>query len=152
LKILSPSVLVRETGTTKGRGVFATRSYAQGETVEACPTVLFTGFFSQIPAEVRKLLYHWSFGSDGGNNVHCLALGYGSLYNHDNPANMRYEALTEAKVLRFVAVRAIEEGEELTTNYNAVPGEHRSDGNAWFDVMGVTPLPEAENATNDHSQ
>ena len=42
---------------------------------------------------------------------HCPALGYGSLYNHGNPANMRYEGDDEAKVLRFVAIRAIAAGE-----------------------------------------
>ena len=139
MKIHSPSVLVQETGTPTGRGVFATRAYTQGETIEICPVILFTGQFSEIPAEVRQLLFHWAFSPNGGN-IHCLALGYGSLYNHQNPANMRYEALVEARGLRFSAVRAIEGGEELTVNYNSTGGEHRSEGGAWFDRMGVQPF------------
>ncbi len=135
----SPGVFVRDTGTSKGRGVFAARAHAKGETIESCPAVLFSGMFAEIPDEVRKLLYHWSYATNG-RSTHCLALGYGSLYNHDNPANMRFEAMKEAKLLRFVAVRAIEQGEELTVNYNAISGEHRSEDDVWFTGMGLTPF------------
>ena len=121
--------------------MFATRDYAEGETVEDCPAVLFSGQFSQIPAEVRQLLYHWAWAPNG-KSIHCLPLGYGSLYNHANPSNMRYEAVLEARVLRFSAARAIVEGEELTSNYNSTGGDHRSEGEEWFGRMGVTPYEE----------
>lgn len=144
MEIYSPQVLVRETGTAKGRGVFATRAYAPGETIEICPAVLLQGGFSHIPSEVRQLLYHWSSAANGGN-THCLALGYGSLYNHANPSNMRYEAVVEAKGLRFTAATPIAVGEELTANYDAMGGGNWSEEDGWFRRMGVTPFqPEAE--------
>jgi len=136
MEIFSPQVLVRETGTPKGRGVFSTRAYAQGETIEMCPAILLKGLFSNIPAEVRQLLFHWSSAPNEGN-THCLALGYGSLYNHANPSNMRYEAVMEDRILRFIAARPVARGEELTVNYNAVGGGHRSEDEQWFRRMGV---------------
>jgi uncharacterized protein len=139
MQLQSPSVYVRDTGTAKGRGVFAARAHAEGETVEACPVVLFSGAFSAVPDEVRKLLFNWGVLAQV-QNMHCLALGYGSMYNHDNPANLRYEADASAGVLRFIAVRVIAQDEELTVNYNAVGGGPHSADDTWFTHMGVTPF------------
>ena len=138
MTILSPSVYIKDTGTSKGRGAYASRAHAKGETVEACPVVLFSGSYTSIPEEVRKLLFNWGVlaNTDSG---HCLALGYGSMYNHENPANMRYEADAEAGVLRFVAIRDIVADEELTVNYNAVGGGHESERDTWFTGQGVEP-------------
>jgi len=135
------NMVVGDTGTLKGRGVFATRQHAAGETVEACPVVPFTATFASIPIEVRKLLFNWGVLANTTDS-HCLALGYGSLYNHSNPANMRYEGDAEARLLRFVAIREIAEGEELTVNYSAEGGGHESAANDWFARMGETPHPD----------
>jgi uncharacterized protein len=136
MQLDSPQVYVRETGTAKGRGVFAARPHAQGQTVEVCPVVLFSGAFASVPDPVRKLLFNWSVLADVPS-THCLALGYGSMYNHQNPANMRYEADASAAVLRFIAVRAIAQDEELTVNYNAIGGGPASDADTWFARMGI---------------
>lgn len=139
MHIDSPSVAIRDTGTTKGRGAFATRAHRAGETVELCPVILFTGTFASVPQEVRRILFNWGVLA-GTRETHCLALGYGSMYNHDNPANMRYEADVGAQGLRFIAIRDIGEGEELTVNYNAVGGGHESDSDTWFTTQGVQPF------------
>lgn len=136
MTIALPSVYIQDTGTAKGRGAYAARAYASGEVVESCPVVLFTGSYASVPDEVRKLLFNWGVLA-GTDAAHCLALGYGSLYNHENPANMRYEADAELRVLRFIAIRDIAADEELTVNYNAVGGGHESDQNTWFTGMGV---------------
>ena len=135
----SPNVFVGETGTAKGRGVFAARAHLEGETVETCPVVLFSATFAEVPEEVRKLLFNWGALSRTVSDSHCLALGYGSMYNHDNPANMRYEGDAATNVLHFVAIRPIAQGEELTVNYSAEGGGHQSPENDWFTRMGVTP-------------
>ena len=139
MQIRSPNVYIQPTGTSKGRGAFAARAHRAGEIVEACPVVLFTGAFGSVPEEVRKLLFNWGVLADTAH-THCLALGYGSMYNHENPANMRYEADAVAGVLRFIAVRDIAANEELTVNYNAVGGGAESEGDTWFTRMGVTPF------------
>lgn len=138
MTIHSPSVYIRDTGTAKGRGAYASRAHAEGETVEACPVVLFSAAYASVPEEVRKLLFNWGVLANTASG-HCLALGYGSMYNHQNPANMRYEADAQARVPRFVAIRDIAADEELTVNYNAIGGGHESDGDTWFTGMGVAP-------------
>jgi len=139
LHITPAAVYVRDTGTAKGRGAYAARAHAAGELIEACPVILFSGSFASVPKEVRHLLFNWGVLADVAA-THCLALGYGSMYNHENPANMRYEADAAAGALRFIAIRAIAADEELTVNYNAVGGGHESDDDTWFQGMGLRPV------------
>jgi len=138
MNIRPAEVYVRETGTPKGRGAYAARAFASCELVEACPIILFSGSFSSVPDEVRKLLFNWGVLAEVAS-THCLALGYGSLYNHENPANMRYEADPVHNVLRFIAARDIASDEELTINYNAIGGGHESTADTWFAGMGLRP-------------
>ena len=99
--------------------------------------ILLGGSFASIPDEVRKILFNWGELADVPH-AHCLALGYGSLYNHRNAANVRYAADVDAKVLRFIAQRAIEAEEELTINYNDASGSHTLEGaHSWFTRMGL---------------
>lgn len=139
MTILAPSVYVKETGTARGRGGYASRGHVAGELVESCPVLLFSGAFASVPAEVRQILFNWGVLTDGPS-CHCLALGYGSMYNHDNPANMRYEADPRLRTLNFFAVRDIGVDEELTVNYNALGGGHESQIDSWFSGHGVQPL------------
>jgi hypothetical protein len=50
---------------------------------------------------------------------------------------MRYDAIREGALLRFVAVRDIAVDEELTVNYNAFGGGHKWHDNNWFDSNNV---------------
>ena len=75
-----------------------------------------------------------------GRIATAIALGYGSLYDHNNPANMRYEADDRIKALRFIAVRDIVQDEELTVNYNAYGGGAEWNDNRWFEDKGITPI------------
>jgi hypothetical protein len=62
--------------------------------------------------------------STAGKNMQAIAMGYGGMYNCDNPANMRYESVTEGARLmqKFVADREIKAGDELTINYSGKSG------------------------------
>ena len=121
-----PDVYVKDTGTPKGRGVFAARRFSPCETVEECPVVLFRKPYGALHKELKSIVFHWPV-PEGAAETQALALGYGSLYNHANPSNLRYETDVEALLLRLVAVREIDPGEELTINYNADGGAEASD-------------------------
>jgi hypothetical protein len=90
---------------------------------------------------MKTLVFDWAVLA-GVPGTHALALGYGSMYNSDNPANLRYEADRQRLLLRFVAVRDIAEGEELTVNYNAIGGGATWHDNNWFDRMKIKPVGE----------
>jgi SET domain-containing protein len=56
---------------------------------------------------------------------------------------MRYEACTESDTLKYFAVREIQEGEELTVNYNSGLGSHISESDDWFDKHNIKPMEDA---------
>ena len=138
-RILPPSIYVADTGTPKGRGAFAARTFAAGELVEACPVVPFDLEIRSVPAEIERIMFGWGYlvGTPGPQ---AIVLGYGSVYNHDNPANMRYEAIVSTQELHFIAVRDILVDEELTVNYNAHGGGAEWDDNGWFKRMRIKPI------------
>jgi len=104
-----------------GRGVFATRRFAEGESVEVCPTL-------QVPdSDVSGTLGDYVFGSfDDGEVV--LLLGFGMLYNHSPSPNLEYFQ-DDPEMITFVATRAIKRGEELTIDYGA----------EWWEQRGLEP-------------
>jgi SET domain-containing protein len=136
MQIEPPRVYIRDTGTPKGRGVFAARHFGAGEVVEVCPVVLFKKPYEVLHKELKTYVFHWPV-PEGAAETQALALGYGSLYNHANPSNLRYEVDRDSLLLRYVAVREIAPGEELTINYNADGGAHVSEDEWWFEEKGI---------------
>jgi uncharacterized protein len=105
----------------RGRGVFATRAFAEGETVEVCPTIEF-------PVGGADGLGDYVFESTTEGML-LIALGYGMLYNHSDDPNVDYYEDAPG-ALEFIALRAIEPGEELTISY----------GEEWWSARGLEPL------------
>lgn len=131
---------VVDTGPPKGLGVVAIRDIAAGEIVETAPTICFPGEPDDFPEAIRDRV----FGFDdmpGYEHLCAIALGYGSLYNHANPANMGYAAEHDGSAIIFTAVRDIAEGEELTINYDRDPGGDpdvvESTEARWFGSRGI---------------
>jgi hypothetical protein len=100
-----------DTGNVKGLGVFAARDLEPGEAVEIAPVVRIAS-----------------------------ALGYGGMYSHANPANLRFAACMDDTAISFVAVRAIASGEELTINYTGAGGDPESDSDNGFRSFGIEPI------------
>lgn len=134
-----PDVYVADTGTAKGRGVFARRDFAQDELVEEAPVILLEEQIQFLPDPVRKVVFTW-FAPNHVTYPHALVLGFGSLYNHANPANMRWECSPTNLAIRFISVRPIKVGEELTINYNAHGGGAVWHDDNWFERMQVKPI------------
>ena len=66
-------------------------------------------------------LHDYYFQWDGDRAA--IALGLGSLYNHNDKANADFELDYEFRQIRFAATRTILSGEEITTNYRSgAPG------------------------------
>lgn len=123
---------IRDTGTARGRGVFALRPFKKGELVEVAPVLVLKTEFDELPQLLRTYVFDWETLT-GISNAHAVALGFGSMYNHSNPANLIYQADGREGVMRYFAARAIRAGAELTINYNAKGGSPVSEDNNWFD-------------------
>jgi SET domain-containing protein len=134
-----PSLCIEDTGTPKGKGVFARKKFRKGEVVETAPVLVLKVEHDTLPELLKSYVFDWATLA-GVPRAQGLALGYGSMYNHANPANLRYVADGRESLMRYVAVRTIQIGEELTINYNAKGGVHESDDDNWFERMGIEPL------------
>lgn len=100
----------------KGRGVFARKPIKKGEVIEHIPLLivpadaLVDGLENQF---LGRYYYWWT------KKKIAIALGYGSLYNHSYKANATYKHGNET--MKYIAIRDIAEGEEITINYNWDP-------------------------------
>jgi SET domain-containing protein len=93
----------------RGRGVFALRPFEEGEVVETCPAVV-------LPEdEVRGVLRDYVYSTRRADRL-LLVFGYAMLYNHSNEPNL-FHRTAGRLTIEFVALRDIEEGEELTHDY-----------------------------------
>lgn len=130
--------LVRHTGTSRGRGVYARADIDAGTVVEVCPVVFVPGPFLELPIVIRRIVFPWG-ELVGHDSIYAISLGYGGIYNHANPANLRYSALPESECLQFTAARRIQQGEEMTINFNSLTGDIISNTDGWFESLGLKP-------------
>ena len=104
-----------------GRGVFAAADIRKNEVIEICPVIIIArkdgGHLSET------ILQHYIFDYTHGRSL--MALGYGSLYNHNVTPNAKYEILENhtnpglSGELYITAIRRILKGEEIYINYGA---------------------------------
>lgn len=110
-----------------GKGVFAAKNISTKETIEFCETILISK--DEIKYLNKTNLGNYLFSWKGGNFV--IALGNGSLYNHSYNPNARYIKKYREGKLKFVTIKKIMKGEEITVNYNGSP---ESKEKVWFEV------------------
>lgn len=125
--MLQALLVVRETGD-RGRGVFATRAIAAGTAIEECPVIVVPA--AEVETLNRTVLQNYHFRWGGLGEESAIALGYGSLYNHSHQPNAMYVKKYDARLIEFVTLEAIAEGEEITVSYNGGVGDRTP---VWFE-------------------
>ncbi len=117
----------------RGRGVFCAVEINAGDIIEACPIIKIP--HGQLKDIDKTIIYEYYFLWEEAGYEACVALGYGSLYNHhpDPNAEAIMDYNTDEIIIR--AKRDIMSGQEILINY--------SDGDItkinereqlWFDV------------------
>ena len=134
----STANIVKDTGTVKGRGVFAGRAYLKDQVIEISPVIVIEAEYEALPKPIFERIYDWK--SIGKIPTSALALGHGSLFNHADSANMQFNLDYRKKQISYIAARDIKAGEELTINYNSENGEPEWPDNNWFDRTGIKPV------------
>ena len=127
-ELLPPSGLAVHEAKGRGRGVFATRPFRQGDLIERAPVIVVPR--AQVAPLRGTLLDDYWFAFDA-QHVAC-GLGWASLYNHACPANATFTVDCDARVILFHAVRDIASGDEVTINYHGAPDR---DEPVWFPLV-----------------
>ena len=125
IHIKPPHTIEIKESPGKGLGVFATTLIYEGEIIETCHliTLPIDHTTGHILTDYR---FNWPQGLNAQEQV--IALGYGSLYNHSNNPNARWEDHPEHKAFNFIATQNIFSGEEICVYYGG--NEYWNDGRA----------------------
>lgn len=114
----------------KGRGVFATRAFRTGETLEIAPVIVLPGEQWHHVEATPLCNYCYSWGTELQHAA--VALGYGSLYNHARPPAARFLRHLDSETIEYVAARPIAVGEEVTIDYTS---SYEEPFELWFNVV-----------------
>lgn len=111
----------------KGRGVFTSVDIYEGDVIEVCNIIKIPK--RELPIIHKSVLHDYYFL--WGNDLEdcAIALGYGSLYNHELHPNANFILDIENETIDIEAIKDIKAGEEITLNYH---GEAGNEDEVWF--------------------
>ncbi len=113
---------------SKGRSVFTSEDITEGSIIEICPVIIINPEETTTIHKTQLHDYYFIWDIETGSSA--IALGYGSLYNHSDDPNSEFEVDRSNQTIRFVALKHILAGTELTVNYIAAKEEGVK---LWFD-------------------
>lgn len=122
-----PSLYVTDS-PIHGRGVFTSSDLVEGSLLEICPVIVIPEADLETLHKTVLHDYYYYWGTDEKEG--CIVLGFGSIYNHSSTPNAECVPDYENKSFNYFTLRAIEEGEEITVNYN---GDSGTQTVLWFD-------------------
>lgn len=102
-------------------GVFSHAPIKKGTLIENCPLVIFNAEQSELLRNTS--LYSYYFIIKPSPQQVALALGYGSIYNHQYPSNAAFSFHKWSKTIRIKAIADIAPNTEITINYNGDPND-----------------------------
>lgn len=121
-----PGLYIAES-TDKGRGVFTAEALEPGDVIEICPVIVLPGHDLEAIHNTHLHDYYFLWGE---NRSQCaIALGYGSLYNHNEQPNAEIELDFVEENIVFKCLKNIQPGEEITIHYHSDP---EFGGRLWF--------------------
>jgi hypothetical protein len=110
---------VRYIDGVKGFGVFTNQTIPKSSIVEVCYCLKLTNTSLGHPS------YDYLFSFT--NTEALLPLGYGSIYNHSDTANLGWKVASEEyNIMHFISNKDIAIGEELTHNYGPLYWKSRN--------------------------
>lgn len=126
--MLKPYLFVDVTDE-KGRGVFTHERIPANTVIEISPVIVMD--ITDRQHLDRTLLHDYIFEWGKQKDKCCMALGLIPIYNHSYKSNCEYFMDFDDASIMVKTVRVIENGEELTINYN---GDWNDSKKVWFDV------------------
>jgi uncharacterized protein len=126
--MLQPYLHIDKTDSA-GRGVFTSEAIAADTVIEISPVIVM-GAADRVHID-KTLLHDYIFEWGNDKDKCCMALGFIPMYNHSYKSNCEYFMDYEEDIIFVKTVHAIEEGEELTLNYN---GDWDEEKKIWFDA------------------
>ena len=118
-------------------GVSAARRFAAGDTIERAPVIVIPAHEAWILGRTGVAPYLEPWEPPSGNMA--LPLGLGAIYRDDGEPNAKLVARTEEMAIDIIALRDIEENEDIVVSRLEEPGLAISEitvSSLWRDVVG----------------
>ena len=126
--MLKPYLFI-DTTTGKGRAVFTHERIPANTVIEISPVIVMP--ITDREHLDKTLLHDYIFEWGKEKDKCCMALGLIPMYNHSYKSNCEYFMDFDDNTIMLKTVRVIENGEELTINYN---GDWDDGKKVWFDT------------------
>jgi len=117
----------------KGKGVFAKKIIKRNTIIEKAHVILIPNKeYALLQNTILwNYLFEWDDPKYNGENQAAIALSVCQFINHSYKPNLRYEYDYKNTVIKYITLRDVEKGEELTVNYNGVVNDKSP---VWFEV------------------
>ena len=113
IKLISPK---------KGRGAISKKLIPKGTVLEEAHICLLSEKdYGKIENTILgNYIFDWDDPEGDPEYRSALAMSQAEFFNHSYAPNLQYIKDFKKQVIRFVAIRDINRGEEITINYNAI--------------------------------
>ncbi len=124
---------IRFISKQKGKGVFAKDNIPKGEIIDVAHIILISN--NDWNLIENTVLSNYSFEWDDpkciGEFDSAISLSVSQFINHSYEPNVKYIYDYKNKCIKYITLRNISRGEEITVNYN---GEPLNQEPVWFEV------------------
>ncbi|MFX1411268.1 MAG: SET domain-containing protein-lysine N-methyltransferase [Promethearchaeota archaeon] len=117
----------------KGKGLFAKQQIRKGKIIETAHVVLIPNNEYELidKTVVSNYCFSWENPKYKSEYKMALAMSTCQFMNHSYTPNVRYEYYYRNDSIKYIAIRNISKGEELTMNYNGAVDDKSP---VWFKV------------------
>ena len=117
----------------KGKGLFARKNIKNGTKVDIAHVLLIPNddYDKLADTILWSYIFEWEDPKHNGQFKAAIALSNCQFINHSYKPNLRYEYDYKNQLIKYIAIKDIEKGTELTVNYNGILNDMSS---VWFEV------------------
>lgn len=113
----------------RGRGMYCQNDISKGDLIEICPVIAIPK--RELPVIHKTVLHDYYFLWGEQMDQCAIALGYGSIYNHEVHCNADFHLDIDNNTIDIIALSDIPAHTEITLNYH---GEYGDESKLWFEV------------------
>ncbi|MFX0043350.1 MAG: SET domain-containing protein-lysine N-methyltransferase [Candidatus Hodarchaeota archaeon] len=124
---------VKFISSKKGKGLFAKQEIKKGKIIDVTHVVLIPNNDYELIDKtiISNYCYSWENPKYKSEYKMALAMSLCQFMNHSYNPNVRYEYHYRNDSIKYIAIKNISKGEELTMNYNGAVDDKSP---VWFNV------------------
>ncbi|MFX1392219.1 MAG: SET domain-containing protein-lysine N-methyltransferase [Promethearchaeota archaeon] len=124
---------VKYVSPKKDRGLVSKDFIKKGTILENAPVILLSNKDHNLIKDtiLNNYIFEWDKPDDESEYKNAIVMSPCEFLNHSYDPNISYEKNFKERTIKFIAIKDIQPGEELTINYN---GKLNDLNPVWFDL------------------